>query len=68
MAKVEMVVTVRVAWWFLWLYCPGVVLVTLFCRLFICPWAEPDWDKVNAVARRAVHVYVNGRKCARLEL
>jgi len=56
MVTANWVVKVRIAWWFRYLYLPGLELMLLLCWLMGYWWVEPNAGRVNAMLQRAVKV------------
>ncbi len=56
MAVAELVVEIRVAWWFRFLYLPGLRAMLAFCHCAGFWWVEPDAKKFDRVLNRAVTV------------
>jgi len=48
------IVEVKMAWWFRYLYVPGLMFMSYICTTFIDVEIEPNWDKVKKVIDKAI--------------
>lgn len=57
----QITVKVTTAWWYRWLYLPGLVM---FCRVMrlVYPDIEPDKDKIKKWVKRAIKIQPKRRK------
>lgn len=52
------VVQIRVAWWFRYLYVPGVMITARFCCHVLGIDVQPDAKKIAAMCMHAVSLYM----------
>jgi hypothetical protein len=62
MAKATLTLTIKLSWWLVYLYLPGLRLVTWFCVNYIDMEMRPDREKLNKALKRGARFYLNGRR------
>lgn len=62
MAATAITITVKLKWWFKYLYLPGLKAVNWFVVNHIDASAEPNMDRIGSAAKRGVKFYIGNKR------
>jgi len=54
MAEITITIEVKIAWWFTYLYIPGLIVTHYICSILSDVELVPNWDRIDKVIDKAL--------------